>query len=80
MRYKALVLVDALLAKMSSTTSIAMDWLHNLQRLHQLQRQLLFRHLHQLLLLHQLPWPHLRQHRLRLLRHALQLHKVIANK
>jgi hypothetical protein len=58
MHYKALVLVDALLAKTYSTTSIAMDWLHNLQRLHQLQRQLLFRHLHQSLLLHQLQLQH----------------------
>ena len=58
MHCKALVLVDALLAKMYSITSIAMDWLHNLQRLHQLQRQLLFRHLHQSLLLHQLRHQH----------------------
>ena len=78
MRYKALVLVDALLAKTYSTTSIAMDWLHNLQRLHQLQRQLLFRHLHQSLLLHQLQLQHL--HRPQLLHHAQQLHRVIANK
>jgi hypothetical protein len=48
MRCKAPDLVDALLAKMYSTTSIAMDWLHNLQRqqLHLRLRQLL--HLHQL--------------------------------
>ena len=63
MHCKALVLVDALLAKTYSTTSTAMDWLHNLQRLHQLQRQLLFRHLHQLQrqLPHRLRHQHLRQ-------------------
>jgi hypothetical protein len=32
MHCKALVLVDALLAKTYSTTSIAMDWLLSLQR------------------------------------------------
>ena len=78
MHCKALVLVDALLAKMYSITSIAMDWLHNLQRLHQLQRQLLFRHLHQSLLLLQLQLQHL--HRPQLLHRAQQLHRVIANK
>jgi hypothetical protein len=60
MRCKAPDLVDALLAKMYSTTSIAMDWLHNLQRqqLHlrllqhlrrlrrQLQHQLRHQHRH----------------------------------
>jgi len=80
MRYKALVLVDALLAKTYSTTSTAMDWLHNLQRLHQLQRQLLFRHLHQSLLLHQLRHQLLRQHRHPPL-HLVQLQLLaIANK
>jgi hypothetical protein len=66
MRCKAPDLVDALPVKMYSTTSIAMDWLHNLQRqqlhlrlrqllhLHQLQRQLphQLRHQHQHLPLH----------------------------
>ena len=48
MRCRALVLVDALPEKTYSTTSIAMDWLHNLQR------QQLHLHLRQLLHLHQL--------------------------
>jgi hypothetical protein len=80
MRYKALVLVDALLAKMYSTTSIAMDWLHNLQRL-QLQLRLL-QHLRRLRrqLQHQLRHLRLRKHQ-HLPLHLVQLQLlVIANK
>ena len=82
MHCKALVLVDALLAKTYSTTSIAMDWLPKQQRLHQLHRQLLFRHLRQWLRLlpHQLRHPHLCQHRHPPL-HLVQLQLLaIANK
>jgi phosphopantetheinyl transferase len=74
MRCKAPDLVDALLAKMYSTTSIAMDWLHNLQRqqlhLHQLQRQ------------HQRQLPHQLRHQHRHLPlHLVQLQLLaIANK
>jgi hypothetical protein len=68
MHCKAQDLVDALLAKMYLTTSIAMDWLHNLLR------QLL----HLRLLPHQLR--HQRQHRLQVLQHAQYLHRVIASK
>ena len=54
--------------------------LRDLQRLHQLQRQLLFRHLHQSLLLHQLRHQLLRQHRHPPL-HLVQLQLLaIANK
>ena len=59
MRYKAPDLVDVLLEKMYSTTSIAMDWPHNLQRQLQHPRQ----HQRQLLLLHLHQWRHLRQRR-----------------
>jgi hypothetical protein len=76
MRCKALGLADALLEKTCSTTSIAMDWLRNLQH-QQLQlrlRLLLLRHqhllLHQLLLQHQLPLRLLRQHLLQHRHHA----------
>ena len=77
---KALDLADALLVKMCSTTSIAMDWLRNQQRQRQLQHLLLCKHqhLHQLLLLHQLQLQ--LRHRLQLLHRDLQLHRVIANK
>ncbi len=63
MRFKAPDLVDELLEKMYLTTSIAMDWPHNLQRQlqhprqHQHQRRQfhlhLLRHRHQPQLLHQ---------------------------
>jgi hypothetical protein len=53
MRCKALVLVDALLAKMYSTTSTAMDWLLSLQRQWLYQRQRLLRLLHLYQLQHQ---------------------------
>jgi hypothetical protein len=80
MRCKALGLADALPEKTYSTTSIAMDWPHKQQRLHLLRQQHLLRHLllHQLLLQHQLPLQH--RHRPQLLRHALQLHRVIVTK
>jgi hypothetical protein len=82
MRCKAPDLVDALLAKMYSTTSIAMDWLHNLQRqqLHLRLRQLL--HLHQLRRQHQRQLPHQLRHQHRHLPlHLVQLQLLaIANK
>jgi hypothetical protein len=82
MRCKAPDLVDALLAKMYSTTSIAMDWLHNLQRqqLHLRLRQLL--HLHQLQRQHQRQLPHQLRHQHRHLPlHLVQLQLLaIANK
>jgi hypothetical protein len=80
MHCKALDLVDGSHEKMYSTTSIAMDWPH--KHLRQLQRQLLFKHLHphQLLRQLQLLLQLLRPHLLRLLRHALQLHRVIVSK
>ena len=73
---KALDLADALLVKMCSTTSIAMDWLRNQQRQRQLRHQ--FRHL--LLCKHQ--HPHQLRHQLQplLLHRDLQLHRVIVNK
>jgi hypothetical protein len=59
-----------------------MGWLHKQQRLRQLQRQLLFKHLlpHRLLRQLQLMLRRLRPHLLRLLWHALQLHRVIVSK
>ena len=82
MRCKAPDLVDALLVKMYSTTSIAMDWLHNLQRqqLHLHLRQLL--HLHQLQRQHQRQLPHQLRHQHRHLpQHLVQLQLLaIANK
>jgi hypothetical protein len=82
MRCKAPDLVDALLAKMYSTTSIAMDWLHNLQRqhLHLRLRQLLY--LHQLQRQHQRQLPHQLRHQHRHLpQHLVQLQLLaIANK
>ena len=82
MHCKALDLVDGSHEKMYSTTSIAMDWQHKHLRLRQLQRQLLFKHLHPHRLLLQLQHllQQLRPHLQRLLRHAKQLHRMTANK
>ena len=80
MRCKALVPAEESREKTYSTTSIAMDWLHSQQRLHKLQRQLLFKHPHQLLLLRQLQLQHRYLCRPQHLHHVLQLHRVIANK
>jgi hypothetical protein len=80
MRCKALGLADALLEKTCSTTSIAMDWLHNLQRqqLHLCQLQHLRRLRRQLQ--HQLRHLHLRKHQ-HLPLHLVQLQLMaIANK
>ena len=83
MHCRAPGLADGLHEKMYSTTSIAMGWLHKQQqRLRQLQRQLLLKHLlpHRLQRQRQLLLQRLRPHRLRLLCHALQLHRVIVSK
>ena len=55
-----------------------MDWLPKQQRLLLLRHQHLLRHLHRLLLQRQLQLQH--RHRPQLLRHALQLHRVIVTK
>ena len=80
MRCRALVLVDALPEKTCLTTSTAMDWLPKQQRLLLLRQQHLLRRQlqHQLLLQRQLQLQH--RHRPQLLRHALQLHRVIVTK
>ena len=78
MRCKALVPAEESREKTYSTTSIAMDWQH--KHLRQLQRQLLFKHPHQLLLLHQLQLQHRHLRRPQHLHRALQLHRVIVSK